>query len=127
MNVSEHIEVDERRTRELAPVIECADMVKAGEWYVVKVTVPDALTNPGIPGDRLRWISLYFQPDGEKVPSHVSLFDFTSEAGAAPVPVRKPRDATTSLRGTEPGTLFAVVHCQVRGILQTSKHITVNP
>ena len=50
------------------PVIEAPDAAKKGEFFKTTVTVGKEIAHPNTAAHHIRWIELYFLPDGEKFP-----------------------------------------------------------
>jgi superoxide reductase len=48
------------------PVIDCQDEVKSGEFFIATVSVGKEIAHPNTTEHHIRWISLYFLPDGDK-------------------------------------------------------------
>ncbi len=58
------------------PVIDSPSEVPAGQMFPVNVSVVKEVAHPNTTAHHIRWISLYFQPEGEKFPHHIGHFDF---------------------------------------------------
>ncbi|MBU0702651.1 MAG: class II SORL domain-containing protein, partial [Chloroflexi bacterium] len=102
------------------PVIEYLDAVKAGEAFEVKVSVGKEIAHPNTAEHHIRWISLYFQPEGDKFTYEVAHFEFNAhgEGTAFTSPM-----ATASLKVDKPGTLHALSLCNLHGLWESSKEI----
>jgi len=115
------------RKEKHVPVIECPDQVKAGEFFEVKVTLGAAIAHPNTTEHHIRWISLYFHPEGEKFTYDVGYFEFNAhgEAVAGPNqgPVYTHHEASTSMKITKRGTLHALAYCNIHGLWENSKEI----
>ncbi len=112
-----------------APVIECPDKVKADEFFDVKVSLGKAVAHPNTTEHHIRWIMLYFQPEGEKFTCHVSTFEFAahgeSTKGANEGPVYTNHQAVSSMKTTAPGTLLALSYCNIHGLWESAKEIAL--
>lgn len=53
------------------PVIECPDNIKPGGVLPVKVSVGKKIAHPNTTEHHIRWIAIYFHPEGEKFPFEV--------------------------------------------------------
>ena len=62
------------------PAIECPDQVKTGEFFTVKATLGKAVAHPNTTEHHIRWIDVYFKPEGEKFIHQVAHFDFVAHA-----------------------------------------------
>ena len=111
------------------PVIEAPEKVNAGEVFQVKVTLGKEIAHPNTTEHHISWISLYFHPEGKKFPYHVGRFEFAahgeSAAGANQGPVYTQPEAVASIRISEPGTFHAVAMCNIHGLWESSKDISV--
>ena len=120
MTLASTIQTADWKKEKHAPVIECPDMVKAGEAFEVKVSVGKEIAHPNTAEHHIRWISLYFQPEGDKFTYQVGHFEFNAhgEGTAFTSPM-----ATASLKVDKPGTLSALSLCNLHGLWEGSKAI----
>ncbi|MEA3459761.1 MAG: class II SORL domain-containing protein [Chloroflexota bacterium] len=111
------------------PVMECPDRVKPGEPFEVKVSLGKRSAHPNTTEHHIRWISLYFHPEGEKFTYDVGHFEFSahgeSAAGPNQGPVYTNHEVTASLKITKPGTLHALALCNIHGLWESSKEIVL--
>lgn len=118
------------KTEKHVPVIECPDKVKAGEPFAVKVTLGKEIAHPNTTEHHIRWISVYFQPEGDKFTYEVGRFEFCAhgEAAAGPNqgPVYTSHQVTASMTVNKPGVLYAAALCNIHGLWQSSKEIKVS-
>ena len=61
------------------PVIEAPDKVGKGEEFTVKAAVGKKIAHPNTTEHHIRWISLFFLPDGEKFPIQIARIEFASQ------------------------------------------------
>ncbi|MFA5117731.1 MAG: class II SORL domain-containing protein [Candidatus Omnitrophota bacterium] len=111
------------------PVIECVEKVSRGEMTVVSVSVGKEIPHPNTTAHHIRWIELYFQPDGEKFPYQLARADFSahgeSAQGADTSSVYTHPEVTVKFKSEKPGRLFASSYCNIHGLWQSSKAVTV--
>jgi superoxide reductase len=111
------------------PVIDCPATVASGEPFDVKVSLGKEIAHPNTTEHHIRWISLYFHPDGDKFPYQVGHFEFTahgeSAAGPNEGPVYTNHSISASLTVSKPGTLHALALCNIHGLWESSKAINV--
>jgi len=111
------------------PVIECADAVKAGEFFEVKVSVGKEIAHPNTTEHHIAWITLYFKPTNDKFIYQVGHYEFSAHgqavAGANQGPVYTAPGLTTSLKTSQAGTLIAVAYCNIHGLWESSKEVTL--
>jgi superoxide reductase len=55
------------KTEKHVPVIECPDTVKADQLLETKVGLGKEIAHPSTTEHHIRWISLYFHPENEKI------------------------------------------------------------
>lgn len=111
------------------PVIECADAVKADEPFEVKLSLGKEVAHPNTTEHHIRWIQLFFQPEGDKFAYQVGNFEFTahgeSAQGPNTGPVHTHHSVITSLKIQKPGVLLATSLCNIHGLWENSKPISV--
>ena len=125
----DHIQEADWKKEKHVPVIECADTVKNGEMFDVKVSLGKEIAHPNTTEHHIRWISLYFHPHGEKFNYHVGHFEFNAHGestdGANQGPVYTNHTVTVSCKVGKPGTIHAVAFCNIHGLWESSKEIQV--
>jgi superoxide reductase len=111
------------------PVIDCADSVAAGQLLEVKLTVGKEIAHPNTTEHHITWIALYFQAEDEKNPHHVGRYEFAahgeSTLGANQGPVYTQATASTWLKLSKPGTLYAVAMCNIHGLWESTKTVKI--
>lgn len=111
------------------PAIECPDRVKAGESFSVKATLGKEIAHPNTTEHHIRWISVYFQPEGEKFTYEVGRFELSahgeSTEGPNTGPVYTNHEVTASLKISKPGTIYASALCNIHGLWQSAREIKV--
>jgi superoxide reductase len=111
------------------PVIECPESVQADEVFDVKVTLGKEVAHPNTTEHHIRWIQLYFKPEGDKFAYQVGNFEFCahgeSAKGANEGPVYTNHSATASLKLKQPGTLLATAFCNIHGLWENAKAVAL--
>jgi superoxide reductase len=117
------------KTEKHVPVIECPDQVKSGELFAVKVTLGKEIAHPNTTEHHIRWISIYFHPDGEKFPCEVGHFEFSAHGESAEGPnkgsVYTHHEVTASLKVSKAGFIYGAALCNIHGLWQSVKRIQV--
>jgi superoxide reductase len=112
------------------PVIECPDTVKAGEMFDVKVTLGKEVAHPNTTEHHIRWITLFYHPEGGGAPFQVGRFEFSahgeSTQGPNQGPVYTNHSVVASMKVDKPGQLHAVSYCNIHGLWEYSKSISVS-
>jgi len=128
--IGEKIQHADWKKEKHVPVIECPDQVPSDELFEVKVTLGKEIAHPNTTEHHIRWICLYFQPQGAKFIYDVACFSFNahgeSTAGPNEGPVYAHHEGSTSLKISQPGTLSAVAYCNIHGLWESSKEITLS-
>lgn len=109
------------------PVIEVPNKVKKGEFFNVKVTIGKEVAHPNKTEHHIRWISVYFQPDGGKFPYHIGTAEFTAHGESTEGPdtstVYTHHQAVLSFKTDKKGTIFASSYCNIHGLWANKKEI----
>jgi len=111
------------------PVIECPPQVTADEIFNVTVSLGKEVAHPNTTEHHIRWIQLYFKPDGDKFSYQVGNYEFTAHGesveGPNAGPVYTNHAVVTSLKIKKPGTLVATSLCNIHGLWESSQKITI--
>jgi superoxide reductase len=109
------------------PAIECPSEVKPGELFGVKVTLGKEIAHPNTTEHHIRWINVFFHPEGEKFSYQVGNFEFSahgeSTEGPNTGPVYTHHEAVFSMKTDKPGTLYALALCNLHGLWENAKEI----
>lgn len=129
MKISDIIQSADWKTEKHVPVIEAPEVVKAGERVTVQVSVGKEIAHPNTTEHHIRWIKLYFKPEGGKFASELGDFEFTAHGESAEGPNKGPAFsepvAITVTKLNVSGTLLAVAYCNIHGLWEDSKAIKV--
>lgn len=112
------------------PVIECPDTVKAGEMFDVKVTLGKEVAHPNTTEHHIRWITLFYLPEGGGASFQVGRFEFSAHGESTEGPNKGPvytnHSVVASMKVDKPGQLHAVSYCNIHGLWEYSKSISVS-
>ena len=120
MKIGDAIQSADWKSEKHVPAVEAPDVVKAGEPFVVTVSVGKEIAHPNTPAHHIAWIDVFFKPDGDKFLYQVGRFDFSGHG-----PVYTNPSATFSITIDKPGTLVAVEQCNIHGLWEGSKDVAV--
>lgn len=116
-------------TEKHVPVITCPDTFKAGEKTNIEVAVGKEIAHPNTTEHHISWIKLYFVPEGSQLPYEVGAVEFNvhGESGAGPNegPVFAEAEGTFAVTLKKSGKLIAVSYCNIHGLWESEKDITV--
>ena len=125
--IGEYYQSADWKSEKHVPVIECPDSVPADEMFDVKVTLGKEVAHPNTTDHHIRWIQVYFLPDGAKLPYQVGNFEFTAHGesadGADKGPVYTNHAVTLSMKVKKGGALFATSFCNIHGLWEYTKDI----
>jgi superoxide reductase len=111
------------------PVIDCPDEVKAGEIFEVKAALGKEVSHPNTTAHHIRWIELFFKPEGDKFSYQVGAYEFTAHGESVEGPDKGPvytnHAVTASLKVSKSGVLHATSLCNIHGLWESSKAIRV--
>lgn len=111
------------------PVIEAPEKPKKGEFMKVSVCVGKEIAHPNTTEHHIRWICVYFLPQGEKFPYEIARVEFNSHGESTQGPntssVFTQPDAVLSFKTDKAGVILAASYCNIHGLWQSSKEIMV--
>jgi len=127
LKLGDRIQEADWKKEKHVPVIECPDRVNADEIFKLEVGLGKEIAHPNTTEHHIRYISLYFHPEGDKFTYDVGHFEFNAhgESGAGPNqgPVYPHPAWTPSLKISKPGTMHALALCNIHGLWESSKEI----
>jgi len=128
-NIGELYQTGDWKAEKHVPVIECPEGVKADEMFEVKLSIGKEIAHPNTTEHHIRWMQLYFKPANDKFAYQVGNFEFTAHgeavAGANQGPVYTDSSVTARVKLNQSGTLHATSYCNIHGLWENSKEITV--
>jgi len=128
-NIGKHYQSADWKSEKHVPVIECLESVPRNEMFDVKVTLGKEVAHPNTTDHHIRWIQLFFTPEGGKFTYQVGNFEFTahgeSAEGADKGPVYTNHSVVAAMKTTESGTLHATSFCNIHGLWEYAKEIKV--
>ncbi len=123
--IGENIQQADWKTEKHVPVIECPDQVRAEEVFEVRASVGKEIGHPNTTEHHIRWIALYFHPEGDKFTYEVGRYEFNAHGesvqGANQGPVHTHHAVVAAMKINQPGTLHALSYCNIHGLWE-SKH-----
>ena len=130
MKVGELFQTADWKLEKHVPVIDCPDEVKAEEMFEVKVTLGKEIAHPNTTEHHIRWIQVFFKPEGGKFAYQVANCEFTAHGESAEGPNKGPvytnHGATVGLKINKPGVLVATSLCNIHGLWQSSREIKIS-
>jgi superoxide reductase len=112
------------------PVIDAPESVKKGDVVRVTVSVGKEIPHPNTTPHHIRWIEVYFQPEGSKFPFQVGRFDFTAHGESPDGPDTSTVYTAPSVQCTfkteKPGTIMASSYCNIHGLWENTHPLTLS-
>jgi superoxide reductase len=129
MSLSQHIRSADWKSEKHAPAIDCPDKVVAGRPFTVSLGVGKEIGHPNTTEHHIRWIELHYRPASGNFSFDLGRFDFNahgeSPRGANEGPAYTVPAVTVTAILKEGGTLHALSYCNIHGLWESSKPITV--
>ena len=127
MQIGELYQSADWKAEKHVPVIECPDEVNAEEMFEVKVSLGKEITHPNTTEHHIRWIQLFFKPEGDKFSYQIGNFEFTAHGESVDGPNTGPlythHSVTAGINITKPGTIVATSLCNIHGLWENAKEI----
>jgi superoxide reductase len=128
--ISNHIQSADWKAEKHVPVIEIKGPVKKGEPFQVHLSVGAEIPHPHTTEHHIRYIQLYFKPEGEKFIVHLGSFQFEAHgesvegANAGSAKCEPKTVATVTLE--KPGELVALSYCNIHGLWDNSEAVVLS-
>lgn len=123
--------VDDNKKEKHVPIIECENKVRAGNTFEIKLSVGREIAHPNTIDHHIRWIQLYFQPEGEKIGYPLANCKITAQGESTPGQDKdiayNGHAATVATMLNKSGTILAVCFCNIHGLWENSRDVTVIP
>jgi len=124
MKLGEKIQSADWKSEKHVPVISLPDEVSAGVPFQVKVRVGAEIAHPNTLEHHIKWIDVYFQPEGDKFVYQVGHFEFAAHGESKDSLVTSPM-AICEMQVTGSGTLTALSLCNLHGLWESSLTLNV--
>lgn len=128
-NLKELFQSADWKAEKHVPVIEAPDKVKKGVFFKVDVTVGKEIAHPNKTEHHIRWVEVYFHPQGEKFPYQIARTEFSAHGEGAQGPdtssVYTHYAVSLSFKTEKPGMIYAASFCNIHGLWQSSQEIAV--
>jgi len=111
------------------PVIEANAKTKKGELLDITVCVGKEIAHPNTTEHHIRWICVYFLPQGEKFPYEVARTEFNAHGESIQGPntstVFTHPEVSLRIKTEKAGTILASSYCNIHGLWQSAKELSV--
>jgi len=124
-----HIQSADWKAEKHVPVIEVRGPVKKGEPFQVKLSVGAEIPHPHTTEHHIRYIQLYFKPEGEKFIVHLGTFQFDAHGesveGANAGNAKCEPNVSATVTVEKPGELVALSYCNIHGLWDNAEQLTL--
>jgi superoxide reductase len=129
MSLGDFVQTGDWKGEKHVPVIEAPDQVKAGDAFEVRFGVGKEIAHPNTAAHYIKWIKLFFVPDGGKFAIELAgaTFDAHGDStdAAKPGPAFAEPFTAVKIKLASGGTLTAQSYCNIHGLWENSKAIKV--
>jgi superoxide reductase len=130
MKLGDVLQTQDWKKEKHVPVIDAPNSVKSGETFDITVSVGKEIAHPNTTEHHIRFVQVYFLPEGGKHAFQLANVEFTahgeSAEGANEGPAYTHHAATVSVQLKKPGTLLAMSLCNIHGLWESSREIKVS-
>lgn len=127
MGMGERIQTADWKTEKHVPVIDCPAEVTADEVFEIKVGLGKEVAHPNTTEHHIRWIQLYFHPEGDKFSYQIGHYEFNAHGESVDGPNTGPaythHAVSTFMKTSKPGTIHALALCNIHGLWESSMDI----
>jgi superoxide reductase len=127
--LGELVQTEDWKKEKHVPVIECPDSVASGARFQISVTVGKEVSHPNTTEHHIKWVQIFFHPEGEKYAYQLANCEFAAHGEAAAGPNQGPAHTDHSVTVTamisKPGTIHAMNLCNIHGLWENSREIKV--
>jgi len=128
--LGEFLQTADWKKEKHVPTIECPASVKSGEMFEIKVSIGKEVSHPNTTEHHIRWIQVFFHPEGEQYAYQLALCEFNAHGesvkGANEGPAYTHHSATVAAMIKKPGTIHAISLCNIHGLWENSAEIKVS-
>ena len=111
------------------PVIEAPDKLGKGGFLKISACVGKEIPHPNTTEHHIRWICVYFLPEGEKFPYEIGRAEFNAHGESTQGPntstVFTHPEVAFSFKTDKAGSILATSFCNIHGLWQGSKEVMV--
>jgi superoxide reductase len=123
--ISEKIQTADWKGEKHVPVIDCPEKINAGEKMNLTITVGKEIAHPNTTEHHIRWIRIYFVPQGNAFAYDVGNFEFNAHGENTEGPIYTDHEVTFSFKTQKSGSINAISYCNIHGLWESYKKIQV--
>ena len=128
--IGELFQTADWKSEKHVPVIEVlADQIKAEEVFSVKLSLGKEVAHPNTTVHHIRWIQLFFKPEGDKFSYQIGHYAFTAHGESVEGPdtgaAYTHHAVTTEMKVKKSGMLYASAYCNIHGLWENTRAIQI--
>jgi len=128
--LGEPFQVVDWKTEKYVPVIERPESVKSGlEKFEIKVSVEKEISHSNTAEHHIRWIQIFFHPQGEQNGYQLANCEFTahreSVEGASQGPACTVHTVTVTAMINKPGIIYVLSFCDIHGLWENTREVKI--
>jgi len=127
--LSEKFQTADWKEEKHVPVIDAPEKAGKGDLIDIKVAVGKEVSHPNTTAHHIRWIDVYFLPEGEKFPYQIGKAEFCAHGASTEGPdtstVYTNHSAVLTFKTDKPGTILASSLCNIHGLWENSAELAV--
>lgn len=104
------------------PVIHAPETVKPGQEVEVKIIIGEEIAHPNTFEHNIAWVKVYFLAEGTKFPVEIASSTFSAHGE---FDLFTSSDTSVSFATKKSGTIIATSYCNIHGLWENSKELTV--
>ncbi len=128
-DLRDHLQSADWKTEKHVPVIEGPDEVTKGEMFKVEVSVGKEVPHPNKTEHHIRWIAVYFHPEGDKFLHEIGRSEFSAHGESTQGPdtssLYTHPSVSLTFRTEKSGEVYASSYCNIHGLWMSSKKVSV--
>lgn len=125
--IDKHVQSADWKSEKHVPVIEVKGPARKGEAFEITLSVGAEIPHPHTTEHHIRYIQLFFRPDGEKFIVHLGTFQFEAHGesveGANAGSAKCEPKVTTTVTLEKPGELVALSYCNIHGLWDNTEKL----
>ncbi len=119
----QHLKTTERKTQSHTPVIDCPEKVEADKTFQIKISLGDGAGHSDTNEHHICRISLYYSDSDGKTVRQIAGVEFQSHSPGKDALSRY--ETVVDAKIAESGVLHAMAYCNVHGLSEAIRQITV--
>ena len=127
MGLKELFQSADWKAEKHVPVIGILDKPKKGEHFRINVSVGKEIAHPNKTEHHIKWIEVYFHPEGEKFPYQISRTEFSAHGASVTGPdtstVYTHPEVTIRFKSDKPGIIYAWSYCNIHGLWENGEEL----